>query len=71
MYIFLGGVLAILAAGVTVAWLRHRSTMSLRRETEGQEIVFRLELDHVKRVGRSGSSDLKGAMALIVRADTF
>jgi hypothetical protein len=45
--------------------------MPLRRETEGQEVAFRLELDHVKKVGRSGSADVRGTMALIVRADTF
>jgi len=69
-YVFLGVVLSGMAVGAIRTWLIYRRTVPLRLEAMGQEITFRLRLDRVKVYG-SGWTDLKGATALIVRADTF
>lgn len=66
-YVLLGLVVAVFAVAAVRTWLSHRGTVPLRRETEGQEITFQLRLDHVKVSG----TNVKGAMALIVRTDTF
>jgi hypothetical protein len=69
-YVFFGLVLTLLAVVAVRTWLSYRSTVPLRRETAGQEITFEIRLDHVKVFG-SGWTDVKGAMVLIVRTDTF
>lgn len=70
-YALLGFGIVVVVVGSVRTWLAHRGVVALRRETGGEEITFQLRLDHVKAVGRSGSSSLRGAMTLIVRTDTF
>ncbi len=70
-YVFLGLVLTVLTVAVVGTQLRRRKNVPLRQQVEGQEITFRLRLDNVRELGKSGSTDVKGGMALIVRTDTF
>jgi hypothetical protein len=69
-YALLGLVVVIFVGAGVRTWRDHRATVPLSRETEGQEITFQLRLDHVKVWG-SGWATANGAMALIVRTDTF
>jgi hypothetical protein len=69
-YVLLGLVAGVFAVVLIQDRLGRRRSATLRHEVEQQGISFRMRLDRVKVMG-SGWTDVKGGMALIVRADTF